>query len=130
MNSLEKRNTSNSNSDECWILNGPILTKEQLTKLKADNLKIVLDSQRIQEALKKNYASQGYSVDAIRYKKELFNGHYSDIYLFHVNVTSCDQNKMRKMRKVIAKIINKFCCPKKSNYENEFQVCNFLKVTI
>lgn len=126
-NSLKKQNPGNN--DKCTILNGPLLSKEQLKQLKTDNLKSLLDSQRIQESLKNNYASQGYAVDAVRYKKELFNGHYSNIYLFHVNVTSNDQNKIRKMRKVIAKIINKYCCPKKSNYENEFQVCNFLKVT-
>ena len=115
--------------EECSILVGSeSICPRQLARMKKENLHCLIRSEQMQLDILNNSLCENQDIiidKCIKFKRSLYHGHYSDVYLIRSKI----QFATKILRKnFVAKIVNVDWCPKYSNYENEIQVCNFIKV--
>ncbi|XP_075678684.1 putative serine/threonine-protein kinase fhkD isoform X1 [Dermatophagoides pteronyssinus] len=114
--------------EECSILIGSeSICPRQLARMKKENLHCLIHSEQMQLDILNNSLCENQDIiidKCIKFKRSLYHGHYSDVYLIRSKI----QFATKILRKnFVAKIVNVDWCPKYSNYENEIQVCNFIK---
>ncbi|XP_075591680.1 LOW QUALITY PROTEIN: putative serine/threonine-protein kinase fhkD [Dermatophagoides farinae] len=116
---------------KCSILSGcESICPRKLLQMKRKNLKCLIHSGRMEQVLfdseiESNESSYNIIIDKrVEFKRSLYHGHYSDVYLIQSKIQF---NRKLLRKNFVAKIVNVDWCPKYSNYENEIQICNFIK---